>query len=207
MKAYKFRTIENLHLIVDIIVNRRLYCCRSDQLNDIREADVRVGNDEGRVHEIIEFGDQVMKRIRELRVCSLSKSFNNHLLWAHYAGGYTGVAVEIDLEDTDVTEVLYGDNFIFLSELEKNASPEDAARQVLARKYRAWNYEQEVRLVTKTEFYPLTRGISRIIVGYRTAPVLGSAPYLMCEHFGIALDRMVVADGGIYTVGAQPTHL
>jgi len=207
MKVYKFRTVENLHFIIDIVFNRRLYCCQSDQLNDIREADIRVGNDEGRVHEIIEFGDQVTKRLRELRVCSFSKSFDNHLLWAHYGGGYTGIAIEVDLEDGDVTEVLYDDNFIFLSELIEKGSPENTARQVLARKYKAWSYEEEVRLITKTEYYPLTRPISRIIVGSRTDPALVSALYLICSHFGITLDRMVVADWGIYTVGAQPTHL
>ena len=207
MRAYKFRTVENLHFVIDIVFNKRLYCCRSEQLNDIREADVRVGNDQGRVHEIIEFGDEVTKRLRELRVCALSKSFNNHLLWAHYAGGYTGIAIEVDLEDRDITEVNYDDNFIFLSELIDKGSPEDAARQVLAKKYKAWSHEEEVRLITRTEFYPLARPICRILVGSRTNPALVSALHLMCNHFGITLDWMVVADWGIYTVGAQPMHL
>jgi hypothetical protein len=156
---------------------------------------------------IIEFGNEVTKRLRELRVCSLCKSFNNHLLWAHYAGGYTGVAIEVELEDRDVTHVSYDDNFVFLSEFIDKGFPDDAARQVLAKKYKAWSYEEEVRLITRTEFYQLTRPISRIIVGSRTNPALVSALYLICSHFGITLDRMVVADWGIYTVGAQPMHL
>jgi len=207
MMAYKFRTVENLHFVIDIIFNKRLYCCPSKQLNDIREGDVRVGNDQGRETEIIEFGDEVTKQIREMRVCSLTKSFDNHLLWAHYAGGYTGVAIEVELDDRDVTEVTYNDNFIFLSDLIGNFSAADAAKQILTRKYNAWNYEGEIRLVTKTDFYPLSRPISRIIVGSRTNPALVSALYLICAHFEIKLDRMVIADWGIYTVGAQPAHL
>ena len=176
-------------------------------LNDIREADVRVGNDKGHEIEIIKYSEEVGKQLKELRVCALTKSFNNHLLWAHYAGGYTGVAIEIELDAEDVTEVVYGDEFVFLSQLIDSYSPEAAARQVLARKYKDWSYEGEVRLITKSEFYPLTHPISHVIVGSRTNPALVSALHLMCSHFGIPLERIVVADWGIYTMGTQPMHL
>lgn len=105
MKAYKFRTVENLHFVIDILFNKRLYCCRSEVLNDIREADVRVGNDKGGEIEIIKYGEEVSKHLKALRVCALTKSLNNHLLWAHYAGGYTGIAIEVELDDADITEV------------------------------------------------------------------------------------------------------
>jgi len=207
MLAYKFRTVERLDFLIDIVFNKRLYCCRSNLLNDIREADVRVGNDPGREHQVIDFGKQVTKRIRELRVCSLCKSFNNHLLWAHYAGGYSGVAVEVEVADQDLAEVIYDNGFIFLSDLIDRGTADDAARNVLAKKYEDWKYEEEVRIITDTEFYSLDNPIRRIIVGSRTSPALVSALYLICSHFGVALDRMVVADWGIYTVGAQPSHL
>jgi len=207
MKAYKFRTVENLHFIIDIIFNKRLYCCPSQQLNDIREADVRVGNDQGREIEIIEFGNDVSEQIRELRICSLSKSFNNHLLWAHYSGGYTGVAIEVDLPDDEIVDVIYDDGFIFLSNFIDKDIPEDTARHVLAKKYKDWSYEEEARVITKTEFYELTRPISRIIVGSRVSPTLIHALQLICDNFGITLDRMVIADWGIYTVAQQPLAL
>ena len=203
MKVYKFRTIENLHFIIDIIFNKRLYCCPSKQLNDIREADVRVGNDQGREAEIIDFGNEVSKQIRELRVCSLSKSFNNHLLWAHYSGGYTGIAVEVDLPDDDIVDITYDNDFIFLSNFIDEKTPEDVARHVLAKKYKDWSYEEEVRVITKTDFYELSRPISRIIVGSRVSSTLIRALQLICDHFSIELDRMVIADWGIYTVAQQ----
>ncbi len=34
-----------------------------------------------------------------------------------------------------------------------------------------------------------------------------SALYLICSHYKIALERTVIADWGIYTVGVQPTGL
>ena len=131
MKAFKYRTAENLHFVFDIIFNRRLYCCTTECLNDIREADVRVDNDRGRETEILEFGPAVTRQLRELRVCSLSKSFNNHLLWAHYAGGYTGMAMEVEPKDDAIVHVTYDDNFIFLSDLIEKDSVEEAAREVL----------------------------------------------------------------------------
>jgi hypothetical protein len=207
MKAYKFRAAENLHFTIDIILNKRLHCCRSEELNDVREGDVRVGTADGRETETIEYGKQVSRQLKQLRVCALTKSFNNHLLWAHYAGGYTGVAIEVELDDADVTEVVYGDEFIFISQLIDSCSPEAAARQVLARKYKDWSYEGEIRLITSTEFYKLTHPISRVIVGSRTNAASVSALYLICSHFGVPLDRMVIADWGIYTVGARPMHL
>jgi hypothetical protein len=103
--------------------------------------------------------------------------------------------------------VTYGDNFIFLSDLINAGPPETAARQMLTRKYKDWKYEGEVRLITKSVFYSLTHPIVRVIVGSRTNPALVSALHLMCRHYGITLDRMVVADWGIYTVGVQPMHL
>lgn len=207
MKAFKFRTVENLHFVIDIIFNKRLFCCKTEALNDIREADVRVGNDDGRELEIIEFGKKITRELMEHRVCALSKSFDNHLLWAHYAGGYTGVAIEVELEENEINYVKYDDNFIFISDLIDQGSAEEAARQILSRKYKAWSYEEEVRVITKSEYLKLTKPISRVIVGSKTNPALISALSLMCNHFGILLERMVVADWGIYTAGVQPGYL
>ncbi len=87
MKAYKFRTAQNFDFVADIIINKRLYCSGAPALNDLREGDIRVGDDRGR----------------------------DHLLWAYYAGGFTGMAIEVELSPTEVTDVRYADEFIFLS--------------------------------------------------------------------------------------------
>jgi hypothetical protein len=207
MKAYKFRPADNLHFVVDILFNKRLYCCPTDKLNDIREGDIRTGDDHGREKQVIEYGSAVSRHLREMRVCALTKSFDNHLLWAHYANGYSGLAIEVELDDTDVTEVNYDDDFLYLAQMMTTLPPEVAARRALARKYRDWQYEGEVRLITTSEYYNLSHPISRVIVGSRAKPALVSALFLMCSHFGIALDRVVVADWGFYTVGAQPVRL
>lgn len=207
MKAYKFRAVENFNFVIDILINKRLYCGNARSLNDIMEGDVRVGNDRGREVEVLETGLEIGRELNKYRVCALSKTFNNHLLWAYYAGGFTGMAIEVDLPDSDVTEVTYSDEFIYLSELIDSHNKEMIVRKVLSKKYKAWSHEQEVRIITTSEFYNLSNPIQRIIVGSRMSQAMISALHLICSHYKIALERTVIADWGIYTVGVQPTGL
>lgn len=123
MKAYKFRSVDSLHFVVDILFNKRLYCCRADRLNDIREGDLRVVNDRGRELQVIEYGDAVSRQLKELGVCALTKSFDNHLFWAHYANGHSGVAIEVEVDDADVTDITYVNDFVYLAELMESHSP------------------------------------------------------------------------------------
>jgi len=207
MRAFKFRTAENLHFVLDILIHRRLYCAPTSMLNDIREGDVRIGQDQGREVEILDFGMGVGKRVRELRVCALSTTIDNHLLWANYAGGYSGVAIEVDIPDEDALPVEYGDNFIFLSDLKGRFSTDEAARAVLLRKYGDWSYEREVRIIGTEPYYKLARPISRVVLGSRVTPAVTAALQILCRHYGVELKRMVVADHGIYTVGSQESPL
>jgi hypothetical protein len=88
-----------------------------------------------------------------------------------------------------------------------SASHEAVARKALVQKWRDWQHEEEVRIITKSEFYPLVRPISRVIVGARTDSALVSALCLVCSHFGIPVERAVLADWGIYAIGVQPMNL
>lgn len=169
MNVFKFRTIDNFHFIIDIIFNKRLYCCKIKDLNDIREADLRWGiYDSGPSGEGNKLAREILQQGREYRICSLSKSFDNHLLWAHYAGGYTGIAIEVEVEDNDIHKVAYSDDCLYYSDLLKERIPADEAlTRILSRKYLIWSYENELRIITKEEYYPV-KYISRIVVGART---------------------------------------
>ncbi|HKH43902.1 MAG TPA: DUF2971 domain-containing protein [Thermoanaerobaculia bacterium] len=203
MKAYKFRTVENLEFVIDILINKRLFCCEARSLNDIREGDIRVGNDEGNALAVVEFGQAVTDALRSYRVCSLSKIFDNHLLWAYYAGGFTGLAIEVDLPPSEATEVRYDDEFLYLSDFIGPSDINATVRTVLSRKSTIWNHEQEVRVITTDTFYNLPEPISRIIVGARMSPAMITALDLICSQYGIKVDRTVIADWGIYTMGLQ----
>ena len=66
MKAYKFRGIESLQFVFDIIVNKRLYCGSVAQLNDVREANTQMGLAPGRERELIEFSSETYKKLNNL---------------------------------------------------------------------------------------------------------------------------------------------
>ena len=203
MKAYKFRTTQNFEFVADILVNRRFYCSDPRSFNDIREGDIRVGDDRGAEIEVIDFGNRVSDALGRCRVTSLCKTFDNHLLWAYYAGGFTGMAIEVELPSADIVEVTYDDYFIYLSDYCKRNDVEGATRAALCKKYTVWRHEQEVRIITPEPFYDLRQPISRVIVGPRVSQPMINVLHIICSHYGISLDRAVIADWGIYTVGAQ----
>jgi len=200
MKAYKFRGTENFERVADILINRRLYCSEVRHLNDVREADIRVGNDRGKEAELLQFGLSLREALASYRVCSLSKTFNNQLLWAHYASGHSGLAIEVDVPSADATEVMYDDDFIFLCDY-IGRGMEAAVRAALAKKDKVWKYEEEVRVITRNLYYEVQEPIDRVILGTRMSQFTIRALAEICSAQGISLERAVVADWGIYTVG------
>jgi hypothetical protein len=202
MRAYKFRSVDDLDRVMDILSNRRLWCADVRSLNDIREADIRVGNDHGREVQLFDFGLNVSQGFRDWRVCSLCKTFDHDLLWAHYAGGSRGVAIEVSVPSTDAIPVTYSDDFIFLSDY-LEAGVDSAVRAALTRKTKVWQYEQEVRVITRSKFYDLAEPIHRVIIGSRIEHSVVRALAEVCAAHRIGFERAVVADWGRYTVGVQ----
>lgn len=101
MIAYKFRAASQIAFAFDIIINKRLFCSEWVNLNDPMEGmfAYSVG---------LKPGFDVAKRVmgitnakRKYKICSLSSTYDSHLLWAHYAGGFDGVAIEVELPDND----------------------------------------------------------------------------------------------------------
>jgi hypothetical protein len=111
------------------------------------------------------------------------------------------------LPDTDAVEVRYDDDFVFLSDFLDADDVDGAARAALSRKYSVWKYEREVRVITTERFYALASPITRVITGCRMSPAMVSVLHLVCSHYGVQVDRAVVADWGVYTVGVQPVGL
>src|SRR5262249_29405140 len=57
-----------------------------------------VGNGRRSYSDLI---DEIIRSKKGLLVCALSQTFDCHLLWAHYASGFRGLAIEVDLPDDD----------------------------------------------------------------------------------------------------------
>ncbi|KJS82610.1 MAG: hypothetical protein JM58_14745 [Peptococcaceae bacterium BICA1-8] len=140
---YKYRTIENFKFFVDIILKNRLFAAPYFDLNDPME---------GRY--IYSFGhpsDKIIRAIKgekeKLRIVSLSRNFNNTLMWAHYANGHRGVAVgvEVNRNKYDIRRVNYSDS-MFNLQYNLDFPSLDVAKRILSEKHLAWSYEEEERI-------------------------------------------------------------
>jgi hypothetical protein len=202
--AYKFRGAEQFHLGLDIIFNQRLYCADWAMLNDPMEGlfvfSASPGSD-GRGPSGVE---QISSEKKRYRVCSLSKTFDCHLLWAHYASGFSGMAIEVDLPQgaPDVYDVSYRGVYACLNQ-EECLDPEQAAKAVLTSKYKEWEYEQEVRILLNSwqqpgdQYYTLNQPVTRVIAGQRMTPALLQALKIICKDRGIKLCTVGIGDEGI----------
>lgn len=208
MLAYKFRSASQIEFVFDILLNRRLYCADWRKLNDPMEG-MFVSSHRG---EDRPYAQQVVMGIRDAKgrykIASLAGTFDSHLLWAHYAGGFDGVAIEVELPDDDpmVRCIDYRGVFAFVG-MDRIQDEDQAARTILFSKYQEWNYEREVRILHDQEFYKLARPIRRVIAGHRMGSAMFDALHLICDKLGIEMRRVGIGDEGIDADGVPPPRL
>lgn len=149
---YKFRSLNNIRHFLDILINRRLYAARYNDLNDPMEGAYLIDKDN-------QYTIRLLKNEKyKTRVCSLSKDYKHTLLWSHYADGHKGCCFGISLISENVVPINY------VSELQPVHSDCDG-RTLLSYKSKLWEYEQEIRLFSKNSYCPVD--IHQIIFGYK----------------------------------------
>jgi len=101
--------------------------------------------------------DKIVRRMDEIGVCSLSDTYDNEVMWAHYSGysgiciGYrtTGLLAGLD-DECSLVRVQYVDRSPMLTGPDAS-NISRAARKILSFKNSRWQYEREWRLLsTKT---------------------------------------------------------
>ena len=140
----------------------------------------------------------VRNQIEKLRVCSLSATFDSHLLWSHYADGFNGVAICFDLpdDDLDIRTVDYRGVFGGYH-YEKEADPRTIAKQILHSKYQEWSYEREIRILSASEWYKLKTPVDHIIVGHRVHPALFDTLQIIGERQNVRFCKVGIGDEGL----------
>jgi len=170
MLLYKFRSIEHLEFLSDVLVSQRLHCARYDELNDPFEGVVSSVFTFGSrkraysfttVEDVLDPEDGV-----EPRVCSLSNGFQDIRLWSHYGGGHRGVAIEIDFSgfEKDLVAVTYGPT---LRQFDEDAGDHPSLQAMLSYKTNHWEFEREYRILSSGPYYAVDGRIRRVIVGTR----------------------------------------
>lgn len=197
MRAFKFRSAQNIEFTLDIILNRRLYCADWKSLNDPMEgmfaySTSRQPNEAQRIVKGI--GSEKSR----YKVCSLSSDFQSHLLWSHYADGFNGLAIEVDLPGNhpNIRPIEYRGVFAFLN-MDEVIDKDEAARTILFSKYNEWEYEREIRILNDTPYFQLDNPIPRVIVGHRVNPALLETLLIVCDREQIELCTVGIGDEGL----------
>ncbi|EKD0112434.1 DUF2971 domain-containing protein, partial [Escherichia coli] len=151
---------------------------------------------------------QIIEEKKRLKVCSLSATYESHLLWAHYAGGFDGCAIEIEIPDNhhSIKQIEYRGVFANLA-MPNIYSPDELANQVLSSKYREWEYEQEVRILQTNEWFYLDKPVRRVIAGHRMPSALFEAMNIICNSMGIEFCRTGIGDEGIDADYVEPSKI
>ncbi len=67
-------------------------------------------------------------------------------MWGYYANGFKGIAIEINVDENAVKEIKYLDKISDVADLAQG-SDDAKAKELLARKLRAWEHEHEYRFL------------------------------------------------------------
>jgi len=162
MKLYKFRSFGDLDRLLDILVMRRLYCAQPFELNDPFEgvyvsAFYPPSNTRYTSMQGIDAQDHsVTRRERavwepglpgeKLRVCSLSASLKDIRLWSHYADGFRGVAIEVEIPAEAPLHLVTYDTRLHEHPVIV-LDPHPKAEKVFTMKTYQWKHEEEYRLL------------------------------------------------------------
>jgi hypothetical protein len=144
---YKYRGIKEFRYFVDIVLNSRLYAAPYFELNDPMEGHYLYS--EGELDSYVR--DLIKGQKGQIRLCSLSRTSTNELMWSHYAEGHRGVAigVEISSSEYDVRGVEYGP----LPWINQQDIHNSTGKEILSHKLEVWKYEEEVRAFTSKKQY------------------------------------------------------
>ena len=122
--------------------------------------------------------DQVAEIIRhnkKLLICSLSRTFECHLLWAHYASGFEGLAVEVDYPTRRRTPR-------WLRIVACTLTYRLTACSTLNVRQKRFFRQKEGRILQPSDCYKLQRPVRRAIAGHRMQPTVLDASQIICEE-------------------------
>ena len=151
---YKYRSVNNLERLTDIIREKRLWASTYKDLNDPMEWFFRSKQKD--------FDDVVLsKHKKNARICSVSKSRNYGLMWSMYADEHRGVCIEFSIDENEIYRdsgsidseswrkfiVKYSPESAEIEENVTEANRDTIVDNTLGIKSKQWEHEQEVRFV------------------------------------------------------------
>lgn len=135
--------------VLDMIIHDRIFLSTYHPMNDIDEGGWSYGSVLNQKY--LDAAKSARSFVEKQRFTSFVESVDNPLMWAHYAGGFSGVAIEYDLDPKtlDIRKIEYnGDPKVSVEQLGQivngHSLPQDVG--ILRSKAPCWKYENEWRL-------------------------------------------------------------
>ena len=180
MKLYKFKSLDGdgfLHSL-DMIINERIYLPTLGMVNDPHEGGWKSSESRASLlmgdNDYLNKADKIRSVIEKIRFISFTSSFDNELLWAHYAGGFTGICFEyeLSLDQHDIRKMDYKGLPVLTPKNQEDIldgviKPQDVG--LLKSKAHCWYYEDEYRFYSDSnsnEKYVSAKP-ERVILGAR----------------------------------------
>lgn len=178
MKLYKFRGLQGFDRTLDIILNERIYCAEYKDLNDPFEGMLNMIVERGSEYPMpygARYGMSVHKEmsiteavpdVAAIRVGSLCRSIKDVRMWALYAESFSGIAIELDIEETNprLHRVEYNDN---LPHLDPFIGQKVISGDILTKKTTHWLYEDEYRIISDVEYFGFSGMVTAVYLGTR----------------------------------------
>lgn len=154
---YKYKSLSSFEFVLDILLRERLYASKYNELNDPMEGVIKV---DGTIPDKLE--ERWKYILEDLRICCFTPDESNTLMWAHYADGGRGCAIEFQLlPSSKAIKVSYRQN----PKISQNQLTTDKAIEILKYKESSWKYEKEFRCIVSETYVPIS--VKRLILGPR----------------------------------------
>jgi len=205
---YKYKGIEHIEHILDILINNRLFCAPPEALNDPMEGYFIKGIP-------TEEGERDMRELRKFPeywvnygVVSLSECNNNYLMWSHYASGFRGLVIGVEVPDEDVEYMDY-DTPIASEPVSSLEEWNGVNRRSLLVKHFCWTHEEEWRILKEVDAHELVLGrycdlsrITTVICGHKMNDAIRIAIGYVCKGLNIKVQKTEISDGQVKIVDA-----
>ncbi|KUY31547.1 DUF2971 domain-containing protein [Elizabethkingia ursingii] len=188
MKVYKFRG--NFDRDINMVFENKLYASTYENLNDPFEGLFDDKEDLELINIFKPFGntskeyDELIKKLSEVGIYSLSKNIDIEILWALYSDSHRGFAIEYDLDKliedfnfnkniplVSIVNVEYTDHPPKSNIIENAIKRKHDLTPLLGTKSIPWKNENELRLVFEMtgliEYHP--EAIKSLVFGLRTS--------------------------------------
>lgn len=160
-------------------------------------------------------GDTFKKALDDCKICSLTTSSDNPVMWAHYAAVHTGVCLGFRVDPAmfenaaiEYTEIKYTDGFpvrgVYMPRIKSIASVAiteitqlmmwNLIKEAVSYKSIGWAYEKEWRLMLRSGNSGLLKvgELRNIIFGWKCKPSVSEQTILAHSNIGHLKDQMLI---------------